>query len=86
MSLDGADRVLGVYVAEFGTNSTVRTLRIDQYVVWQRVTSQDDTMITTSKVAVDYVETRRFTRISMWWGLVREWPAAWQSCSATGRL
>ncbi len=55
-SLDGQDKVLGVDVARFGADSTVRSLKVGEYVAWQRVSSQEDTMQTTGRVAADLRE------------------------------
>ncbi len=53
---DGQEQVLGVDVARFGSDATVRTLRQGSYVAWQRVTSQEDTMQTAGRVALDLAE------------------------------
>ncbi|MGI8748779.1 MAG: hypothetical protein ACR2J4_10600, partial [Deinococcus sp.] len=52
----GQEKMLGVDVAEFGSDTTVRTLRIGQYIAWQRVSSQEDTMVTAGRVAADMNE------------------------------
>jgi phage terminase large subunit len=49
-------KTLGVDVGRFGSDSSVRTHRQGAYVRWQRVTSQEDTMATTSRVSADLTE------------------------------
>lgn len=53
VALDTEDQMLGVDVAEFGSDSTVRTKRQGQYIPWQRTSSQEDTMVTAGRVAND---------------------------------
>ncbi len=50
------EKVLGVDVARFGTDATVRTFREGFYVAWQRETNQEDTMQTAGRVALDLAE------------------------------
>lgn len=47
------EKVLGVDVAEFGSDSTVRPWRIDRYLAWQRVSSHEDSMVAAGRVATD---------------------------------
>ena len=46
-------RTIGVDVARFGTDRTVRTLMAGRWMEWQRVTQAEDTFITSSKVIRD---------------------------------
>jgi hypothetical protein len=46
-------RTLGVDVARYGTDRTVRTLMAGRWMEWQRVTQQEDTFVTSSKVIRD---------------------------------
>ena len=52
----GPDKQLGVDVARFGADRTVRTYRQGAYVHWQRVTQQESLMQTAGRVANDLTE------------------------------